>query len=86
MSYHLKKIPKGELGKLSKIQEELLEAIDAEEQGVDIMILIELSDVIGAIEAYLLRKYAGYVGLDDLKRMSDCTKRAFTSGHRKTHD
>ncbi|NJO48259.1 MAG: hypothetical protein HC840_00925 [Leptolyngbyaceae cyanobacterium RM2_2_4] len=50
--YHLKEIKKGQPGELSKIQEELDEAFDAEDQGVKIMLAVELSDLIGAVEQY----------------------------------
>lgn len=49
--YHLRKISKGVLGELSKVKEELEEAEDAQAQGVKIMLLVELSDMIGAIKA-----------------------------------
>lgn len=54
--FHRKEIKKGVYGELSKIEEELQEAYDAEEQGQDLMILIELSDMIGAIEG-VSKKY-----------------------------
>ena len=44
MSYHLTEIAKGVLGELSKIQEELDEVKDAENQQNKIMIGCELSD------------------------------------------
>jgi phosphoribosyl-ATP pyrophosphohydrolase len=51
MSYfHKKDIPKGTYGELSKIMEELHEAMDAEEQGQELMLIIELSDMLGAIK------------------------------------
>lgn len=56
MGYHKKNIQKGKLGELSKIKEELDEAFDAEEQKQDLMLLIELSDIIGAVEA-VAKKY-----------------------------
>jgi len=46
--WHTMEITKGELGRLSKIREELEEAEDAEAQGQDLMLLFELSDIIGA--------------------------------------
>lgn len=79
--YHLKEIKKGELGQLSKIQEELDEAFDAEEQGVKIMLAVELSDLIGAVELYA-QKHLGFT-LDDLIAMKEVTQRAFLSGRRK---
>lgn len=80
MGYHKNKIKKGVLGELSKIQEELDELKDAEEQGVKILIHCELSDLYGAI-----REYANKFGLsmDDLKQMSDLTESAFRDGQRK---
>jgi hypothetical protein len=52
MSYHLKEIPKGILGEFSKIEEEFLEFLDAIDQDNILMALIELSDMLGAIEYY----------------------------------
>ena len=74
MGYHKKEIPKGELGKFSKIKEEFLELEDAAEQGDPILELCELSDLIGAIEAYLEPRG---ISIEDLKRFSDKTKQAF---------
>lgn len=66
---------------LSKIKEELEEAIDAEQQGVKIMVAVELSDLIGAVRHYA-NKHLG-ITLEDLIKMSDVTERAFRSGRRK---
>lgn len=63
MGYHVRKIEKGTYGTLSKVVEELEEAIDAYEQGQDLMLLIELSDIIGAVEG-VAKKYG--MGLDQL--------------------
>lgn len=52
MSYHLRDIPKGILGEFSKIEEEFLEFLDAIEQNNILMALIELSDMLGAIQYY----------------------------------
>lgn len=46
--WHTKEIEKGTLGSLSKIKEELEEAYDAEAQGQDLMLMFELSDIVGA--------------------------------------
>jgi hypothetical protein len=81
VGYHLRTITCGEFGELSKVQEELEEAMDAEEQGVDIMVLLELSDLLGAIDGYLAKHYPD-TNMEDLKRMSDVTQRAFRSGAR----
>lgn len=80
MSYHLAQIKKGVLGKPSKIQEELDELIDAENQDNKIMAMVELSDIYGALR--LVAKEYG-VTMDDLEVMADATERAFKSGHRK---
>lgn len=80
--YHLNEIEKGVLGESSKLMEEVLELIDAEKQGCKVMALVELSDLLGAIESYLEKHHPDF-SLDDLKKMSDITKRAFRSGARQ---
>lgn len=80
MGYHINKIEKGEFGEFSKIKEEFLEAEDAIFQGNHIMVMVELSDLLGAIEEYC-KKFN--LSLDDLLRMKDATKRAFIDGTRK---
>lgn len=77
--YHVSTIQKGVYGELSKIREELDEAVDAEAQGSSIMLLVELSDLYGALEA-VVEKHGKTIS--DLKIMSDITKRAFESGAR----
>lgn len=79
--YHLTKIARGEFGEVSKIVEEAAELADADRQGVKIMALVELSDLIGAIDGYLARHHPS-VTFDDLKAMSHVTQRAFSNGHR----
>lgn len=79
--YHLAPITKGELGEVSKIQEELDELKDALAQDSKIMALVELADVFGAMEAYLNCHHPG-VNVSDLKTFADITKRAFDNGHR----
>ena len=80
--YHLRNIEKGVLGELSKIYEEVEEVKDADEQGVSIMLLVELSDMLGAVEAYL-EKHHPSISLQDLINMKKVTQRAFESGGRK---
>lgn len=46
--WHIREIAKGKLGELSKIREELEEAEDALEQDQILMLMFELSDIIGA--------------------------------------
>ena len=79
-SYHLKKIKKGTLGKISKVQEEIEEYQDAKKQKCKIMQELELADIYRALES--LAKTHG-LKMKDLQKMSQLTKRAFKSGSRK---
>jgi len=81
MGYHIKHIQKGVLGEISKIREELEELEDAIEQNNRIMALIELSDLIGAIEAYLEKEFTDFI-LTDLLTMKTATQKAFRTGDR----
>jgi hypothetical protein len=81
--YHVTDIPRGEYGEISKIIEEALELKDAMEQGQKLMCLIELSDILGAIEGYLEKYYGNKVTMTDLFNMASATQRAFESGTRK---
>lgn len=69
-------------GEDSKIYEEVDEFADALDQGVAIMALVELSDLIGAIKGWLAKNHPS-ITLDDLVAMSAVTDRAFESGARK---
>lgn len=51
--YHLNEIKRGKFGERSKILEEMLEVEDAHTQGNAIMLLLEMSDLVGAIQGYL---------------------------------
>ena len=82
VGYHRREIEKGVVGELDKIYEEVEELQDAEEQGVELMVLLEMSDIIGAIELYL-KNHHPTISLHDLLYMSYVTQRAFRSGHRK---
>jgi hypothetical protein len=79
--YHLRSIEKGVLGEASKVREEIEEFIDAEKQGVSIMSLVELSDAVGAMSAFLERHHPS-ISIHDLCEMSRVTRRAFANGHR----
>ena len=57
--YHLKEIPRGEIGHFSKVNEEFLEFCDALEQKSHIMALIELADLVGSIKLYLIKNGYG---------------------------
>jgi hypothetical protein len=82
--YHLRAIARGRLGELSKIQEELDEAHDAWAQGSKVMALVELSDLVGALEAVLVKHFPGMT-LTDLQHFAGITRRAFENGHRTVH-
>ncbi len=79
--YHLKDIKKGQLGEFSKIKEEFEELEDAQNQNCKIMELVELSDLIGAINFYIHKQYN--LDITDLLRMEAITQRAFENGRRK---
>lgn len=53
--YHLAIIPQGEYGEVSKVIEEIHEAMDAYNQGNTVMCLVELSDVVLAMEGVTLK-------------------------------
>lgn len=80
--YHIDDIPKGELGQATKILEEVLEFMDAHKQGVAIMELVELSDLVGAVEAFLKEKHPS-ISFHDVREMQRVTERAFRVGARK---
>jgi hypothetical protein len=80
--YHLDAIPKTcDLGSLDKIIEEYQEFIDAVKQKTHVMALVELSDLIGAIDLYTKANFN--LSIDDLKLFSSITQRAFINGHRQ---
>lgn len=80
MGYHKNKIPKGVLGEVSKIDEEYLEFKDALETENPVMALVELSDLLGAIEAFSKKRHN--LTISDLLRMTEATKSAFEDGTR----
>jgi len=80
MGYHNIQIPKGELGEFSKIEEEFLEAKDANKQRAKILTLCELADLIGAIESFVSTKFN--LTLNDVLKMKDLTKTSFLDGTR----
>jgi hypothetical protein len=51
--YHVDNIQRGEYGEISKIVEEVAELKDAAKQGIKVMVLVELADIVGAIVGYL---------------------------------
>ena len=79
--YHIADIKKQSYGSIEKIKEEVEELFDAVEQDCKIMQLVELSDIIGAVEGVLEQQFPGTT-LQDLIIMSNITKRAFRTGGR----
>lgn len=82
--YHLAEIPRGKYGEISKIGEEFIELKDAVDQNNRIMALLELSDLIGAIEGFVESEFGKTVTFDDLIKMKDATHKAFREGKRKS--
>lgn len=83
MGYHQAEIQKGEYGFFSKIEEEFQELKDAHTQSNPVMELVEISDLLGAIQGYLEKKYLNVIKLEDLLKMTAATRSAFESGDRK---
>ena len=81
VGYHKKYIEKGKVGEISKIKEEFEELLDANEQNNKVMELVELSDLLGAIDSYTKSKYN--MTIEDLLVMTKLTQSVFESGHRK---
>lgn len=61
--FHNREISKGVLGELSKVREELEEAEDALDQQNDILLILELADLVGAV-GLVSEKYG--ISLDQL--------------------
>jgi len=81
MGYHKVNIEKGILGEYSKIIEEIDELEDAKSQDAKVLIICELCDLIGAIEAYTEKQFN--LSLADLIKMKEMTKQSFQEGKRK---
>jgi hypothetical protein len=85
--YHLRDIPRGVFGQLSKIQEEILECEDAYNQGSSVMLLLELADLVGAIRGYLATKKLSFTDCGaDFKFELGCTWLALTDSFRKVEE
>ena len=82
MGYHKAKIKKGVVGEVSKIQEEIDELKDALSQNNRVMALVELSDMCGAISAFLDKHFQS-ISMQDLLTMAAATKSAFEDGSRQ---
>ena len=83
MSYHKLKIHKHAINSPYKLQEEFLEYIDAISTGNKIMAVQELADIYGALENEA-NKFK--LNMNDLKVMSDLTKKVFKEGVRTSQD
>jgi phosphoribosyl-ATP pyrophosphohydrolase len=79
MGYHLKNIKKGKLGAFSKIREEYQELKDAHKQDNKVLIICEMCDLVGAIEAYAANFN---LSLGDIIKMKNSTKESFQEGKR----
>jgi hypothetical protein len=82
MGYHKTEIEKGVYGHFSKIKEEFQELQDAIDQKDKILTLVELSDLIGAIEGFV--EFELKLSLNDLVKFKELTKQSFISGNRKS--
>lgn len=82
MGYHKRDIKKGVVGEKSKILEELDEFFESLEQNNPVMALVELSDLLGAVEMYLENYHPSFT-LEDLTTMARTTRGAFEDGTRK---
>ncbi len=85
LGYHKAKIARGVYGEDSKIYEEVDEFADALDQNAQVMALVELADVIGAIEGWL-EKHHPSITINDLVAMAAITRRAFQTGKREVRD
>lgn len=82
VGYHLALIPKTkDIGSAEKIIEEYEEWLDSVAQKTKVMELVELSDLIGAIDLYIKKQYN--MSINDLIAFSNITQRAFINGTRK---
>lgn len=79
--FHIREIPKGTYGELSKIKEELEEAYDAEERQHKLMLIFELSDIVGAV-AGVAEKYN--FSLDDLVKFAKLRSEVFKAEFNET--
>lgn len=80
MGYHVNEIEKGVLGEFSKIKEEFLELEDGFKQNCKVLMICELTDLIGAIEEFSTKHFN--LNITDLRQFSDLTKKAFKEGDR----
>jgi hypothetical protein len=68
-SFHQRAITRGVFGEFSKVEEEFYEAKDALEQKNNILLIVELCDLLGAIMGYMDRSWPE-IGFEGLMTMS----------------
>ena len=73
-------IPKSKFGSFEKILEEVWEIRDAVYQSNKLLVCCEMADLIGAIDEYSSKNFG--LKIEDLRKMSQLTKRAFEVGTR----
>ena len=83
MKFHKTEIRKGVYGQLSKVQEELDEAVDAEAQGQDLMLFIELSDIVGAC-AGVAKQYG--ITLEQLVKFAELRSEVAIAAEKEKED
>lgn len=81
MGYHKNQIIRGEYGQFNKITEEYDELVDASQQNNKILILVELSDLLGAIDGYTRNHFN--ISIEDVLKMTKATQQSFEDGTRK---
>lgn len=82
--YHINEIKKGEIGNISKVWEEYYEYKDAIEQGLKIMAIIELSDMIGAVK--LCHPIDINIGLEFIKPKNESLYESICLYEKKMND
>jgi len=80
MGYHKTTIIKGEPGEFSKINEEFQELFDAYEQDDKILMICEMTDLIGAIQLFAEQNFN--LTIEDLVKFSNKTIESFKEGKR----
>ena len=77
--YHNVPVTNGTYGEVSKILEEVEEAMDADQRGLKVLVLVELSDMIGATLGYL-EKHAPGMTLEDLVAFAETIRKLKSEG------
>lgn len=80
MGYHKNEIQRGIYGQFSKIREEFQELEDGVNQGDKVLQIVELTDLVGAIEEYARLEFN--LTMLDLITFSNKTKSAFKENKR----